>query len=379
MLLRGPRIERHLDQLERDGLARVWREVAIGAGLGDTVSTVSGITLCHPPVTAVQLHPVRSITIKLLPGQIADDVAKVAHRLTSELGCAQIRIVPLSDPRWCRLELLDTHPLAGVIPFAARAAGAGTLLGVDEHGQDVCLDWRTAPHAVIQGTTRSGKSTFLYGLIAQLVGRPDIRIAGIDPSGLLLRPFAGSVHAPRQVLGLRDLDDIETVLAELVTEMDDRTAAMPLGCDTVTTGPDLPLLIVVLEEWAGVLRALDQVDAKLGKRVRGLVSRLLCEGHKSGVRVVMVVQRAEASVIGGLERAQCDLRVTFRVDNADSVKLLHPAVGPDVVERHSTAPNGVALLTAPAVPLGGIRAPMIDYAAYTDVVRGGVSCPTAGP
>lgn len=378
MLLHGLRIERHLEHLEREGLARIWRRVAIGAGLGDQVSTVSGITLCHPPVTSVQLSPVRAITIRLLPGQVVEDLRKVAHRLTAELGCAQVRIVPLSDPRWCRLELLDVDPLAGVVSFVMPAAGGPTRLGVDEHGQDVCLDWRTAPHMIVQGTTRSGKSTLLYGLLAQLVGRADTRIAGIDPSGLLLRPFVGSVHAARQVLGLRDMDDIETVLAELVTEMDNRTSGMPLGRDTVTTGPELPLLVVVLEEWAGVLRALDQVDAKLGKRVRGLVSRLLCEGHKSGVRVVMVVQRAEASVIGGLERAQCDLRVTFRVDNADSVKLLHPGASPDVVERHSTAPNGVALLTAPALPLGGIRAGLIDYATYTDVVRTGVSLPAAG-
>jgi hypothetical protein len=122
------------------------------------------------------------------------------------------------------------------------------------------------------------------------------------------------------------------------------------------------LTFVVLEEWPAVLRTLDADpnDKTRGKRVRALVGRLLAESHKAGFRVLMIAQRAEASIVGGAERDQCDGRLTFRVGSNESVKLLHPDALADLVTGHETAPDGVALLTWPGVPgLVRARAPWI--------------------
>jgi hypothetical protein len=45
--------------------------------------------------------------------------------------------------------------------------------------------------------------------------------------------------------------------------------------------------------------------------------------------------------VNGLVRAEGKL--SFRVDNLDSIKLLHPDTGPDVTARHITAECGIAL------------------------------------
>ncbi|OLM28244.1 hypothetical protein Ae717Ps2_6731c [Pseudonocardia sp. Ae717_Ps2] len=66
----------------------------------------------------------------------------------------------------------------------------------------------------------------------------------------------------------------------------------------------------------------------IGKRIRALIGRLLAEGAKAGYRLVLIVQRAEAAIVGAFERAMCSLRISFRTDNRASVELLHPAPRP---------------------------------------------------
>lgn len=103
------------------------------------------------------------------------------------------------------------------------------------------------------------------------------------------------------------------------------------------------------------------------------MARLLAESHKVGHRVILAAQRAEASIVGAAERAQCAGRLSFRVDSADSVKLLH-SDGDEHAAAHTAALPDIALCTWPGRPLTRIRAPWIgSYAAYVAAVTGGAS------
>ena len=226
----------------------------------------------------------------------------------------------------------------------------------------------------MQGVTRSGKSVWTYGALAQLAAQPDVLVAGCDPTGLLWRPFAGSLHSLWQVSGLADLPAHEALLARLVAEMDRRIVELPPDRDTLAVTAAMPLLVVVLEELAGLLRALDAAKAAKddpGKRVRALLGRLLAEGAKVGVRVILLVQRAEAAVVGAFERAMCSLRISFRTDNRASVELLHPGADPAVADAHTTAEPGIALVSMPGRPLTRMRAPFLGgYPEYVAAVAG---------
>jgi DNA segregation ATPase FtsK/SpoIIIE-like protein len=218
----------------------------------------------------------------------------------------------------------------------------------------------------VQGQTRSGKSTWLYALIVQLVRHPQVTVAGVDPSGITLRPFADTSHARWQASGLADLAALEDVLVALVADMDARLAAMPADRDILPISRAHPLMVTILDEYPALLRALDAADPKLGKRCRALVARLLAESHKVGHRLVIAAQRAEASIVGAAERAQCGGRLSFRVDSADSVKLLHPDA--DLLAAgHTSAPPGIALCSWPGRPLTRMRGPFLggyrEYAA----------------
>jgi S-DNA-T family DNA segregation ATPase FtsK/SpoIIIE len=171
------------------------------------------------------------------------------------------------------------------------------------------------------------------------------------------------------VLGLSDHERIERVAVELVADMDARLAVMPADRDVLPVSAEYPLVVVVLEELPALLRALDAAEVKRGKRVRALIARLLAEAHKVGYRVVIAAQRAEASIVGAAERAQCGGRLSFRVDSADTVKLLH-SDAEDYTAGHTSAEPGIALCTWPGRPLTRMRGPMIGgYGDYVAAVE----------
>jgi hypothetical protein len=105
--------------------------------------------------------------------------------------------------------------------------------------------------------------------------------------------------------------------------------------------------------------------------VRALTSRLLAEGAKVGIRVVILAQRAEAAVLGAFERAMCSLRISFRCDNRAAVELLHAGAEPAVADAHTAALPGIGLMSMPGRPLTRFRAPFIGgYAEFAAAVAG---------
>ena len=355
--------------VRREWLAR-WRGAAEGSGLTRTVNVAAGETLIVPPLVAAHDPPGGTVVllVALLPGQLPADVSAVADRLAPSLHAARLRVTALSDQRHVRLTLLDFDPL-GELRHHDPTDPPGQL-GHGEDGEPIVVPWPARGHMLVQGQTGSGKSVWTYGQLADAASDPLVLVTGLDPSGLLWRPFTGTRHGAWQVGGVGDeLAPHLELLDRLVAEMDRRIAAMPPDRDAVAVTPDQPVLLVVLEEYAGLLRVADVTDPKLGKRLRALVARLLSEGRKAGFRVLIIVQRADAAVVDGLVRAQCALRVSFSVDSGEAVRMLHPAAV-DVADVLA-APPGVALLTMPGAALTRFRAPLLDYAGYVAAVTGG--------
>ncbi|MDN5918666.1 MAG: hypothetical protein L0I76_26815 [Pseudonocardia sp.] len=316
-------------------------------------------------MTYLVLGPPTRITVKLPTGLLPRDIEAASDRLAPHLGCYGLRVESRGLGAFAVVELLRSDPLAEIIPFRPGPMTGPILIGHDETGQEVAIDPGDLPHMAIQGSTRSGKSVFCYGFLSQLAQRDDVRIAGVDASGLLLRPFPNDRF---RVVGLKNPIQVEQTLAGLVSEMDRRITAIPFDRDTLETGPDNPLIVCVLEEYPGTLRALDAFDPKGAKKVRLYVARLLAESRKAGIVVVMIAQRCEAQIIGSAERAQMAGRISFRVDTADSVKLLHPDAPDSLAVEHTNAPPGIGLLTLPGRSLSRVRAPFLPYAGYVKAV-----------
>jgi S-DNA-T family DNA segregation ATPase FtsK/SpoIIIE len=338
-----------------------------------------------PHVTHVDHGPPVTLTVRTLPGQLPGDYEEHAGRIAASLGVVRIRVVPVARAT-LQIELLETDPLRETIEVPRQGLTDPRsdllLLGVDDVGNR----YRTAPidlvHLAIQGATGSGKSIFIYGLIAQLVRCPHVLIGGCDPTGLLLRPFKGTVHQEWQASGTAAPAAHVHLLERLVAEMDRRIANLPPRRDQVDITAACPLIFFVLEEYPGLLRAADagKRSSSLAERIKLLVGRLIAEGRKAGIRLVILAQRFEAAIVDGYTRDQCTVRLSFRVGNASSIEMLHPD-GRDVADEHAIAPPGVALLSAPGVPLVRIKSPYLGhddedsaYGRYWDLVTGHAAC-----
>jgi S-DNA-T family DNA segregation ATPase FtsK/SpoIIIE len=374
-------IDQWLDQRAALDLRHRWREACLRAHLGVPVSTPLGGTAMAgtPRVVHVQPSTYQApgfLVIERPPGLTMADLDDAAADLADGLGVWSIRLRE-RGPHHVRVDLIDVDPLATVVDWLPRVSGGRVVLGVDEHGQVVSVPLAELTHMVMQGATGSGKSAACYSLLAQLAGRDDVDVVGIDPTGRLLGPWGAHPRGWR-VCGTADAAArYELALAGLVAEMDRRIADLPERDDTLHITEDCPWLIVVLEEWAGVARLVGHTRAK-PSAVHRHVARLLAEGRKVGIRVITLVQRAEADVVGAFERDQALTRLSFGCADANTLKMLHPDMSHEVAELHATSPKGVALLSSPEHRLTRIRAPWIgSYAAYFDTVQHRVRTRTA--
>jgi len=274
------------------------------------------------------------------------------------------------------LELHDVDPLAEqytpTLPGLDRA-DREVILGRGEDGATVGHALSSAAHIAVQGQNGSGKSLFAYQLLAQAATAPDVLVARSDITGLLLgRPWDGTRHRQWQATGTAELEAHAVVLERLVAVMDHRLAAMPAGQDKLAPTEDLPLVLVVVEEFPGLLRAAGaqprpcKGERTLLQRIVGANLRLLSEGRKVAFRVLTLAQRAEAEALGGgYARDQYALAVSFRVP-ADSLAMLHGDDARPLGAAHQTADPGIAVVSAPGRPLARIRTPYLpgEYAEF---------------
>lgn len=228
------------------------------------------------------------------------------------------------------------------------------------------VQWRIpGPHTVVAGATRSGKSVFSYVVLSQLARLPFVRVVGVDPSGLLLAPFAdtGEEHI---ALGTSadDLNAAVEVLTWAETVMDERIVRLrQTGTDKfVDFTEDMPVLVVVLEEYAGLIAAMEGVDKKKANEVKRIVGRLLREGAKAGITCFTILQRAEANILH--DRAQYARRVSFRLDNTDSVIMVAEPATDHEQDRVLDLTPGRALLMEAGDPSRFITVPEMDYREY---------------
>ncbi len=124
------------------------------------------------------------------------------------------------------------------------------------------------------------------------------------------------------------------------------------------------------EEYLGELKQLRDIDAaqdrKRGERLeltaRAAVGRLVAEGAKAGVRVLLLAERADAEFNDGASRSNYAARVSFRVDNADAVRMLYEQATPEQIEEITTLPQGDGVCSVPGSHLEFFKG---DYVTIT--------------
>ncbi|TRW43398.1 FtsK/SpoIIIE domain-containing protein, partial [Georgenia yuyongxinii] len=260
-------------------------------------------------------------------------------------AAALAAVVAAAHPDTARASLPTVVPLAGLLGpldrieqrWATTPLGLSAPVGVDEHGV-VELDLAdTGPHALVAGTTGSGKSELLLSWLLGLVVRHspgDLQLVLVDyKGGATFDSLAGLPHAAGV---LTDLDPAATAraLASLRAEVRRRervlaaAGARDLAAlrarglaatgarGTVPTGAhrQLPRLLVVVDEFREL--------AETHPEVLGALVRLAAQGRALGIHLVLATQRTGGAV-GPDVRANLNVRVCLRtLEPADSLEVL---------------------------------------------------------
>lgn len=254
-----------------------------------------------------------------------------------------------------------------------------------------CLDWTEQPvtidpmsmHTVVSGATRSGKSVGCYAILSQVSRIPYVTIVGIDPSSVLLAPHAEGRRGDFALGTSPDsLEHSLEILHWLESEMDRRTSMLlDLRTDKLTeehVSRETPAVLLVLEEFAGYQAALEGMDKKQKAEALRVIGRLLREGAKTLIHVFTIIQRPEAATLP--ERSQYSRRISFRLDNDDSVRMIFEGASDECRAAVKNFQPGRALLHEAGEDMRPVTVPYLEYPDYLDRVNIGHAplIPTGG-
>ena len=273
-----------------------------------------------------------------LPGAAWTD--RVARRLSAVVASAEVGGVPQS----CTLSDVVGGRHQGATDIAAAWSvadgSASTALGMHASGPLVVDLARDGPHALIAGTTGSGKSELLQTLVVGLAAAhpPDeLSFVLVDYKGGAA--FGDCAVLPHVSGLLTDLDSADTAraLASLNAEIVRRErsfarfGARDLGSFRAVAGHNaIARLVLVVDEFATMIDELPDF-------VAGLVD-VARRGRSLGIHLVLATQRP-GGVISPEIRANTSLRIALRT--ADEIESID-VVGTAAAAHFSAATPGRA-------------------------------------
>jgi S-DNA-T family DNA segregation ATPase FtsK/SpoIIIE len=256
------------------------------------------------------------------------------------------------------LDLLQIEPPTPEALVAGWSLGGRSTTAVLGAGYDgpFSVDLvRDGPHALIAGTTGSGKSELLQTLVATLavVNRPDeMTFVLVDYKGG--SAFAECADLPHTVGLVTDLDThlVERALVSLGAELRRRETQLAQAgakdildyLDKRSRGgdvlPPLPRLLLVIDEFASMVRELPDF-------ITGLVN-IAQRGRSLGIHLVLATQRPGGAVTPDI-RANTNLRIALRTtDTSESRDIID---APDSGEISPANPGRAYVRLGPSVLL----------------------------
>ena len=255
--------------------------------------------------------------MKLRPGQSVTDVVARVPAIESASGTRPGAVRVEQDPAHagrCTMRVLAVDPHAGAIPWpgpTARSLADPIELGVFEDATKVRVPLLRR-HALVGGTTDSGKSGVLNVILGNLVACPDVGLWGIDlKGGMELRPWAPCLAR----LATTPAEAAE-LLADAVAILDARAHASSHDNTRVwEPTPDAPALVIVIDEYAEL--------ADTAPTAVPYAESVARRGRAVAVDLLAATQRpTQKAMGGGALRSQMSIRVCLRVRERHDVDLI---------------------------------------------------------
>ena len=200
-------------------------------------------------------------------------------------------------------------------------------LGQDVSGHPTVADLTAMPHLLIAGTTGSGKSVCINGIIAALLLQntpADLKFLMVDPKRVELTGYNGIPHLISKVVV--EMERVTSALQWVLREMDGRYrrfsevratnirdynehVAPRLGEDR------LPYIVVVVDELADLMMMAPQETERV-------LCRIAQMARATGIHLVIATQRPSVDVVTGLIKANFPARIAFNVASAVDSRVI---------------------------------------------------------
>jgi len=305
----------------------------------ESVSAVVG-----PTVTLYKVVPA--------PGVKIATIKNVEQDIAMSLGTKYVRVVVLDDSVGIEMANRDrsTVPLKSMLndpSFRDSRDELPIALGYTIQQEVKTFDLASAPHLLVAGATKQGKSVCLNVLIASLLYSKhpsELKFVFIDPKMveftayksllnhyLAVVPEDASPEEIRENCIVKKPKRAEIILRSLCIEMDNRYELLSkAGVNKVkdynekyqdryllpTDGHHyMPYLVVVIDEFADLtMSGGSGPEAKaVSKSVNTSIIRLAQKGRAAGIHVIIATQRPSVDVVTPLIKTNFPTRIAFRV------------------------------------------------------------------
>lgn len=192
------------------------------------------------------------------------------------------------------------------------------------------------PHLLIAGTTGSGKSVCVNGIICSILMRakPDeVKLVMVDPKVVELSVYNGVPHLLRPVV--TDPKQASIALAKMVAEMERRYQVFSESktkniegynayiekenskiTDIDAKKEKMPYIVIIIDELADLMMV-------AAKEVEDSILRITQKARAAGMHLIVATQRPSTEVITGLIKANIPSRIAFSVGSGiDSRTIL---------------------------------------------------------
>ena len=305
------------------------------SGHGIAVDDIKCVT--GPVVSLFKVYPAAGTkvsAIKSLTDNLAFDLGKTGVRIVILSDCIGIEI-PNEESSVVPLKcLLDSETFRGSRARLPLAIG----YGLDRRAK--VIDLAKAPHILVAGATKQGKSMCINTMVASLLcskSPSEVKFVLIDPKGVEFNKYRGLPHHYLAVLPnaaseeeektiVTGAPDAADVLEGLCAEMEDRYDKLSeAGVSRIDkynerSADKLPYIVCFIDEFGDLTMPLGS-NKTTSRRIMTAIIRLAQKGRAAGIHLIISTQRPSAII--GLIKANFPTRIAFRVSSRiDSMTIL---------------------------------------------------------
>ena len=290
-------------------------------------------------VVGAQVGPaVTMFELTVAQGTRLNKVTQLSGEIAAALRAKSVRIIaPIPGRETIGIEVpnqkrrvVRIRELVNQQAYDPKVMALPLFIGVDTEGLPIVEDLARMPHLLLAGTTGSGKSVCINGILVSLLltrSPHDVQLILVDPKMVEMQMFANVPHLLCPVV--TDARQATQVLLWTVEKMEGRyelfkgagvkniKAYNALGeeelkkrlgddWDEERTPRHVPYIIVVVDEMADLMMV-SKKEAELA------ITRLAQKSRAVGIHVIVATQRPSTDVITGVIKGNLPTRIAFQV------------------------------------------------------------------